>query len=110
MTICESISKYVRRQNPDFRAICLWATCVLLACGSNRTDGKESKSGDSSGQPTMLSDEISETRHADEKVTRYDLNHDGTPDVFSYSINAKDADGKEIQRVVRKELDLNYDG
>ena len=34
-------------------------------------------------------DEISEMRHADEKVTRLDLNHDDTPNVLSYSITSK---------------------
>lgn len=86
---------------------CALAVC---GCGSNRSDVKQAKPGDATGQTMMLSDEISETRHADEKVTKYDLNHDGTPDVFSYSITVKGEDGKETQRLVRKELDLNYDG
>ena len=88
----------------------LWIACALTACGSNRGDVKQNKSGDPNGQTLTLSDEISETRRADEKVTRYDLNHDGTPDVFSSSITVKGEDGKEVQRTVRKELDLNYDG
>jgi antitoxin component YwqK of YwqJK toxin-antitoxin module len=89
----------------------LWMACGLVACGSNRSDVKPGKPGDASGPQTLtLSDEVSETRRADEKITRYDLNHDGTPDVFSASVTVKGEDGKETQRLVRKELDLNYDG
>jgi antitoxin component YwqK of YwqJK toxin-antitoxin module len=41
-----------------------------------------------------------------EERTGYDLDHDGRPDVWSYSV--KDAAGKEL--LLRKEKDLNGDG
>lgn len=89
------------------------ALCVLgmAACGPTRSDLKQDRSGDPGGEQALtLSDQISETRRSDEKVTRYDLNHDSKPDIFSYAITAKGEDGKELERVVRKELDLNFDG
>lgn len=45
-----------------------------------------------------------------EKVTEHDLNRDGKTDVWSYAVAAKDAEGKEVERLVRKELDINWDG
>jgi hypothetical protein len=41
-----------------------------------------------------------------ETLTEYDLNHDGKPDVWKYTV--KDASGQEV--LVRKEKDLNNDG
>lgn len=49
-------------------------------------------------------------KRGDEKVTAYDLNRDGKPDVWTYTVTTKGADGKEVERTVRKELDLNFDG
>jgi hypothetical protein len=49
---------------------------------------------------------LSGTPAAGETVHEFDLNHDGRPDVWSYSVTG--ADGKEV--VLRKEKDLNNDG
>jgi len=43
-------------------------------------------------------------------MTEFDLNHDGKPDMWVYSVKAKTADGKDYDRVVRKEMDINWDG
>lgn len=85
----------------------LWIACGMTACGPTRSNVKAEESGD---QAMKLSDQVSETRRADEKVTRFDLNRDGKPDDFRYTITVKTDDGKEVQRVVRKELDINFDG
>lgn len=49
-------------------------------------------------------------RAADEKVVELDINGDKTPDVWTYTTKAKGADGAEKERLVRKELDINWDG
>ncbi|MBU8897033.1 hypothetical protein KRR26_15550 [Corallococcus sp. M34] len=49
-------------------------------------------------------------RSRDEQVTEMDVNGDHSPDVWTYSVTVKSPDGRERERVVRKELDLNWDG
>jgi antitoxin component YwqK of YwqJK toxin-antitoxin module len=85
----------------------LTAAAVLGAwsCGSS----KSATRADGTGGPSEAAD-ISQTRKGNEKVTEYDLNHDKKPDVWSFTVVAKGEDGKEYDRVVRKELDINWDG
>jgi hypothetical protein len=49
-------------------------------------------------------------RASGEKVTEVDINGDKRPDVWSYTVKGKGADGAEKERLVRKELDLDWDG
>jgi hypothetical protein len=50
-------------------------------------------------------------KRGEEKVSAFDLNHDGKPDVWTYTVVAQGgADGKEYDKLVRKELDINFDG
>ena len=45
------------------------------------------------------------------KVKSFDLNQDLKPDIFKYYQKVQEADsGEWVTRIVRKELDLNYDG
>jgi antitoxin component YwqK of YwqJK toxin-antitoxin module len=53
---------------------------------------------------------IHQTKSGDETVTEFDLNGDKKPDVWTYTVKAKNADGKDIDRLARKELDINWDG
>ena len=53
---------------------------------------------------------IRQTRKGDERVTEYDLNRDQQPDVFVYTVPAKTEDGRDFDRLVRKEMDINWDG
>ncbi len=88
------------------RLIVLFAvTSAALSCAS--TQGAE-KTGDSEGE--KLSENIRQKQNGNEKVTEYDLNGDKKPDVWSYTVLTKGPDGKEVDRLVRKELDLNWDG
>ena len=81
------------------------ASSLAAACSSNKGALKtDSDRGD------KLSDSIHQARRGDEKVTEFDLNHDGRPDVWVYTVKAKTPDGKEYDRVVRKEMDINWDG
>lgn len=82
----------------------LWAAA---ACSS----GKAAVTPDSpQEQAERLAENVSQTRQGDEKVTEFDLNHDKRPDVWSFTVTAKGEDGKEIERLARKELDINWDG
>lgn len=47
---------------------------------------------------------------AGEKLHPLDVNADGNPDVWSFSIQEKDAAGAPVEKLTRKELDLNGDG
>lgn len=47
---------------------------------------------------------------ANEKVTEKDTNGDRTADVWVYAVKEPGADGQERERMVRKELDINWDG
>ena len=84
--------------------------CVTaLGCAS----GKSAEKGDgktTDGDTTVVSESIRQKKSGDELQTETDLNGDKKPDVFTYTIKAKSADGKDIDRLVRKELDINADG
>jgi hypothetical protein len=89
------------------RAVAL-ATC-LLAFGCSTT--KDAKKGDGDGDGSQkLSENIRQKQSGNEKVTEFDLNGDKKPDVWTYTVPAKGPDGKEYEKLVRKELDINWDG
>lgn len=46
----------------------------------------------------------------EETVKPFDLNNDGKPDVWTYSVPAQRADGSRTTLMTRKELDINWDG
>src|SRR5947209_2873634 len=85
----------------------LWiAGICLLGC----THGQEVlPSRDVEGM-VRLSEGIRPKRQGNERETHYDLNHDGKPDVWDYTITSVGPDGKESEHLARKELDLNFDG
>ena len=80
-----------------------------LTLGGCATDAGARKA-DAAGESEALSDSIRQKRHGDEKVKEFDLNGDKKPDVWVYSVIVKGPDGKDVERVVRKELDINWDG
>lgn len=45
-----------------------------------------------------------------EQVAAEDLNHDGRPDLWEYTVAAVGADGQPARRRTREELDVNRDG
>ncbi len=89
-------------------AISLLAGLVLLTACGGKEDGsvRDQKDPDAAagGQP------MRQARSGDEQQTAYDLNKDGKPDVWSFTKEAADAEGRKIDRLVRKELDINWDG
>ena len=82
-------------------------TLMLTGCAATSA----AKTGDATtAEGEKLSDNIRQKKQGNEKVTEYDLNKDGKPDVWTYTVAAKSADGKDIDRLARKELDINWDG
>jgi len=78
---------------------------VALAPGCATTEAQQrAESGE------VLAEGITRKKAGNEKVTEYDLNGDKKPDVWTYTVVAKNPEGKDVERVVRKELDLNWDG
>lgn len=80
--------------------------CGLFGKGAAKPDA--AKAAEASG--TTLAEGIRTEKRGDEKVTEYDLNHDGKPDVWSYLAPGKSPEGQPIERLARKELDINWDG
>src|SRR5688500_4790404 len=80
---------------------------LLLASVWGAACGGRAAKGD--GTTEQLTENIRQSRKGDEKVTEYDLNHDKKPDVWSFTVKGKDAEGKDIDKLVRKELDINWD-
>ena len=81
-------------------------SAALSACGTTSAASR----ADSSSEGVALSDNIRQKKSGNEKVTEYDLSGDKNPDVWVYTVTAKGADGKDVEKVVRKELDINFDG
>jgi hypothetical protein len=80
---------------------------ALVSCSSGRG---ALKSGDGQSSGATVAENIQQPRRSDEKVTAFDLNHDGKPDLWVYTVKSKTADGREYDKLVRKEMDINWDG
>ena len=90
----------------SFRLLLLVPLAGVVGCASTKSSDKK----DGPGGSDALSENIHQKTHGNEKVTEFDLNGDKKPDVWTYTIPAKTPDGKDFDRLVRKELDLNWDG
>lgn len=91
----------------------VWVLVPALGAGLwGCAGGKEAQRSDGagSGDGTVVAEGIRQKMNGNEKVTEFDLNQDKKPDLWTYTVAAKTADGKDIDRVVRKEMDLNWDG
>jgi antitoxin component YwqK of YwqJK toxin-antitoxin module len=89
-----------------------WAlalAAVAAGCGGGKSSTKGDKSEEDASSE-RLAENIRQSKQGNEKVTEFDLNHDKKPDVWSYTVPAKTEDGKDFDRLVRKELDINWDG
>lgn len=82
------------------------AGLVLAGCATTGSGEKK----DGAGEGEQVAENIRQKQSGDEKVTEYDLNKDNKPDVWTYTVTAKNAEGKDVERVTRKELDINWDG
>jgi hypothetical protein len=85
------------------------ATCLLALACSTTKDAKKADGSDSGGGE-KLSEHIRQKQAGNEKVTEFDLNGDKKPDVWTYTVPSKTPDGKDYEKLVRKELDINWDG
>jgi antitoxin component YwqK of YwqJK toxin-antitoxin module len=90
------------------RASLLTAALAFASCAT--TDSAEKKDGASAEGGDQVAENIKQGQAGDEKVTEFDLNKDKKPDVWTYTVVAKTADGKDYERVSRKDLDINWDG
>jgi antitoxin component YwqK of YwqJK toxin-antitoxin module len=81
------------------------AVLIQSACANKSAVRPDSKLGD--GQ---LAEGIRQTRQGNEVVTEFDLNNDKRADVWTYTAKVKSAEGKDVDRITRKELDINGDG
>jgi antitoxin component YwqK of YwqJK toxin-antitoxin module len=79
------------------------------ACGTEKAATKDEEAKDPNGSE-QLAENVSQSRQGNEKVTEYDLNRDKKPDVFVFTVPAKTDEGRDFDRLVRKEMDLNWDG
>jgi hypothetical protein len=89
-------------------ALAALAAGTLLACGAaggTAAVKEERDPGATAGGRPMR-----QARGEGEKVTEYDLNKDGKPDVWSITTEGMDPEGRKVERLVRKELDINWDG
>lgn len=62
------------------------------------------------GETPYVPEPIRPERGKDEKVKELDVNRDNKPDLWTYYVEEKGADGQPVERNVRKEIDLNGDG
>lgn len=85
----------------------LFAACLFLV-GCSTTKSASQSGGGQDGE--KLSENIRQKRNGNEKVTEYDLNGDKRPDVWTFTTMGKGPDGKDVEKLVRKELDVNWDG
>ncbi len=84
----------------------LVAVAVAVSCAGK----KESVRADSRLGEGTLAEGIRQSRSGNEIVTEFDLNNDKRPDVWTYTAKVKNGEGKDVDRITRKELDLNGDG
>lgn len=92
------------------RKTLLAATLALAAQSCSTNKGAEKGETKGAEGETVVTENIKQRKAGDETQTETDLNGDKKPDVFTYTVKAKSADGKDIDRLVRKELDINADG
>jgi antitoxin component YwqK of YwqJK toxin-antitoxin module len=86
-------------------------SCSALCFGCVTPQGAQgSGSAKNADGSEVLAEGIRQTKKGDEKVVEFDLNGDKKPDVWTYTVPSKTPEGKDYERLVRKELDINWDG
>jgi hypothetical protein len=79
---------------------------ATLGCAT--TGAGEKKDETANGE--QVAENVRQKQSGNEKVTEFDLNKDKKSDVWTYTVVAKNAEGKDIDRLARKDLDINWDG
>jgi antitoxin component YwqK of YwqJK toxin-antitoxin module len=90
-----------------FRMSLLGAALAFVGCAT--TSGETKKDSDAANGE-QVAENIKQKQSGDEKVTEFDLNKDKKTDVWTYTVTTKNAEGKEVERISRKDLDINWDG
>ncbi len=80
----------------------------LCGCASDK-GAKQPEPVKEAGQPAAP-EPIRPKPASNEKVSERDTNADNQADVWVYSVEERGADGEPRPRMVRKELDINWDG
>lgn len=84
---------------------------ALWGCASTAPTAKSDGAATAAPAEAPATDKIKRsTKESGETVTEYDLNGDKKPDVWTFSAKVQGADGKTVERLLRKELDINWDG
>jgi antitoxin component YwqK of YwqJK toxin-antitoxin module len=91
-----------------FRMTLLGAALALVGCAT--TSSTEKKDGATGEGGEQVAENVRQKQAGNEKVTEFDLNKDKKSDVWTYTVMAKSPDGKDIERLARKDLDINWDG
>ena len=87
------------------------ASLAVTGCASSKTAEKTDEKGTAGSEgTTVVAENIKQRKVGNEKVSEYDLNGDKRADVWTYTVAGKSGDGKDIDKLSRKELDINYDG
>jgi hypothetical protein len=94
--------------NAAFRGLVVCGALALSACANDKA-ARRDNSSPTSGEGD-LNTAIAHRRQGNERVSEFDLNHDKRADVWSFTVPAKTEDGRDFDRLVRKELDINWDG
>ena len=89
----------------NFRAVLLTAALALVGCATTSGEKK-----DTNADGEQVAENIRQKQAGNEKVTEFDLNKDKKTDVWTYTVTATNAEGKEYERLARKDLDINWDG
>ncbi|MBX7097997.1 MAG: hypothetical protein K1X89_09805 [Myxococcaceae bacterium] len=92
------------------RSLKLAACTAVLALAACSGGNKAVRADEGASAGERVAENIRQKQNGNETLTEFDLNGDKKPDVWSYTVSAKNAEGKTIERLVRKELDLNWDG
>lgn len=88
----------------------VWAVAALVGCSGDKAGKKPVAEAEPIGTPRYTPEPIRPDRVPGEKARELDLNRDNKPDVWTFYVTAKGADGQERERKVRKEIDFNGDG
>jgi hypothetical protein len=110
--VCDAMSNAVKGNKMTKIKIltCCVAVSTLTAfgCASDKVADKSTTTSDNGSE--NLSENIRQKKSGDETLTEFDLNKDKKTDVWTYTIPSKAADGRAIDKITRKELDINWDG
>lgn len=90
------------------RKTLLAAALAFVGCAT--TDADKKKDGPATSDGEQVAEDIKQKQSGGETVTEFDLNKDKKTDVWTFTVKTKGPDGKEFERLSRKDLDINWDG